>query len=119
MTSMPRYGLAAGTMALFLALTGCRAQPGAGHAEQTVECAIGIGADWTGHCPVERDGDLLTIRHADGGFRRFLIIQNGQSVMPADGAEESSNRRVDGDRTELSVGPDRYRLPARFGEVLK
>lgn len=109
-----RYGFM-----LCLTLMGCHALSGVRHDPQTIECAIGAGANWTGHCPVERHGDLLTIRHADGGFRRFLIIQGGRSIMPADGAEESSSRRVEGDRIELSIGEDRYRLPPRFSEALK
>ncbi|WP_150291371.1 hypothetical protein [Sphingobium estronivorans] len=108
-----------GGLLLSLPLMGCGDQSRSEHVQPTIECAIGAGTEWSGDCPVERDGDIVTVRHADGGFRRFRIIQNGHSLMPADGAEESSSRRVDGDRIELSIGQDRYRLPARWIEALK
>ncbi|WP_176591072.1 hypothetical protein [Sphingobium sp. EM0848] len=104
---------------LCLPLLGCGGHAGSDAAPQSIECAIGVGADWTGHCPVERNGALLTVRHVDGGFRRFRIIQRGHALMPADGSEESSSRKIDGNRIELSIGEDRYRLPLRFNEALK
>ncbi len=80
-----------------------------------VDCAIGGGARWTRDCLLERNGDLLTIRHADGGFRRLRIVSDGHGVAAADGAEEAIVR-VDGEkRIMVTVGQDLYRLPATFG----
>lgn len=77
-----------------------------------VDCAIGGGAQWTRDCLIEQQGDMLTIRHADGGFRRFRIVTDGRGVVPADGAE-AAVVRVDGDRwIAVTVGQDLYRLPA-------
>ncbi|MEJ7926559.1 hypothetical protein WG908_07295 [Sphingobium sp. AN641] len=76
------------------------------------ECAIGRGGQWVRNCRIEQDGDMLTLRHADGGFRRFRIVDDGRGVQPADGAE-GARIAVVGDRSiEISVGDDRYRLPA-------
>ncbi|MDX3899655.1 MAG: hypothetical protein QHC40_03950 [Sphingobium sp.] len=83
--------------------------------EGHVDCAIGGGARWTRDCLLERDGDLLTIRHADGGFRRLRIVTDGHGVAAADGAEEAIIR-IDGEkRIMVMVGQDLYRLPATIG----
>lgn len=77
-----------------------------------VDCAIGGGAQWTRDCLIEQQGDMLTIRHADGGFRRFRIVTDGRGIVPADGAE-GAVVRIDGDRLiAVTVGQDLYRLPA-------
>lgn len=87
------------------------------------ECAIGQGGQWARACLIERgegaDGPTLTLRHPDGGFRRFLIVTDGRGIVPADGAEQASlsmhGDAMHGDRrVEVRVGDDRYRLPATF-----
>ncbi|MGE4323083.1 MAG: hypothetical protein AB7E60_08650 [Sphingobium sp.] len=82
------------------------------------ECAIGQGGKWDRACLVERGegaaGPTLTLRHPDGGFRRFLIVTDGRGIAPADGAEQPG-LSMHGDRQiEVRVGDDRYRLPATF-----
>ena len=37
----------------------------------------------------DRGGDMLTLRHPDGGFRRLRIVQDGRGLVSADGAEEA------------------------------
>lgn len=71
----------------------------------------------TRDCTVERssspDGVTLTLRNADGRFRRLLITRDGQGVIAADGAEPAVVR-MGGDREiDVMVGGDHYRLPAR------
>ncbi len=80
------------------------------------ECAIGPGAQWTRNCLVDRsdgpDGSVLTLRHPDGGFRRFRIVTDGRGLIPADGAEKANIALIDGGKIELTIANDRYRLPA-------
>ena len=96
-----------------LLLAGCSSPEGR---HETIPCAIGTDAAWSSDCPVERNRDMLTIRHADGGFRRFLIVRDGNGLVAADGAEQASILITGKDEIELSIGHDRYRLPARFAE---
>jgi hypothetical protein len=80
-----------------------------------VDCAIGAGATWTRDCRIEQAGNILTIRHIDGGFRRFRIVMDGRGVVAADGAE-GAIVTIDGDRRiAVRAGQDQYRLPATIG----
>lgn len=79
-----------------------------------LECATGPDAAWSGDCSLERQGDLLTIRHADGGFRRFRILSDGHGLEAADGAEAARLQIVDKGRVEIRIGGDRYRLPVQI-----
>jgi hypothetical protein len=89
-------------------------QVGAG-GDNAVDCAIGAGATWTRGCRIEQTGEMLTIRHADGGFRRFRIVTDGRGVVAADGAE-GAVVTIDGDRRiAVRAGQDQYRLPATIG----
>ena len=80
-----------------------------------VACAIGGAKVFADVCAVERvrgkDGLMLVVRHPDGGFRRFAVLDDGRGVAVADGAEEASIA-IDGDTIEIAVGDNRYRLPA-------
>ncbi|RZM00040.1 MAG: hypothetical protein EOP68_23485, partial [Sphingomonas sp.] len=57
-----------------------------------VPCARGAAA-LAGDCTIEQargpDGVILTLRHADGGFRRLRVSPDGRSVIAADGAERA------------------------------
>ncbi|MFZ2997158.1 hypothetical protein [Sphingobium sp.] len=79
-----------------------------------VECAIGANAAWSKDCVSDRAGDRLTIRNPDGGFRRFRILTDGRGLEPADGAEIAQVQMVDGNRIEVRIGDDRYRLPVKI-----
>lgn len=80
------------------------------------DCAIGLHAKWSPACAVERERDILTLRHGDGGFRRFQIVHDGRGLIVADGAEPATVVPVGKELIELSVGQDRYRLPASIAE---
>lgn len=110
-------------IALTLMLAGCsKPSPSQQQSEQAkqvaqeagLECAIGPDAAWSGDCGLERDGPNLTIRHPDGGFRRFHILSDGHGVEAADGAEKAQLQIVDQGRVEIRVGGDRYRMPVRI-----
>jgi hypothetical protein len=55
---------------------------------------------------------MLTIRHDDGGFRRFRVLKDGRGVVTADGAEPALVSTIGSNAIEVQVGQDRYRLPA-------
>lgn len=103
-------------LAILPACNGWKAN-GSGKGEKAVECAIGAGALWTRSCPVERSGDLLILRHANGGFRRFRLVSDGRGLTSADGAEEASVMITGKNEIELAIGDDRYRLPATMKEA--
>ena len=81
----------------------------------TIECSLGGSNVFAAECEVERsrpDGALiLTVRHPDGGFRRFEVLEDGRAVASADGAEPAQVEFREGG-LEVSVGADRYRFPA-------
>lgn len=81
------------------------------------DCAIGAGAKWERSCSVEQDGRFLTIRHPDGGFRRFRMLEDQRGVASADGAEPAKIAIVGDDQIEVSAGDDRYRLPATISRA--
>jgi hypothetical protein len=81
-----------------------------------VPCALAGSSSFQGVCTVERtvsgDGLVLVMHHPDGGFRRLLVTTDGRGVVTADGAEQANVTVVDPATIEVSVGGDRYRLPA-------
>ena len=80
-----------------------------------IACAHGAAA-LASTCTIEqaqgRDGLILTVRHADGGFRRLRVTQDGRGVIAADGAEVATVTVIGTDGIEVALGGDRYRLPA-------
>lgn len=81
-----------------------------------IECALGGAQTFRRDCTVEQsaaaEAVILTVRHPDGGFRRLQVTQDGRGVAAADGALPALVS-VEGDRQiGVTVGADRYRLPA-------
>jgi hypothetical protein len=80
-----------------------------------VLCARG-GAALEQTCTVEQtqgsDGLVLTLRHPDGGFRRLKVTRDGRGVVAADGADAARVAVIGPGVIEVTVGTDRYRLPA-------
>lgn len=106
---------------LLLALSAC-GDAGSGTGGKAVEkavrmipCALGEATEFKPVCSVEDtivDRQLYWIvRHPDGGFRRFQMIDNGTRIATADGADEVGMTRV-GAEFIVQAGPDRYRFPA-------
>lgn len=83
-------------------------------AEDRIECALGGASDFARHCWVERQSEgsslYLTVRHEDGGFRRFEVIEGGRTLRAADGVE-TAQFTVQNGQVEVAVGSDRYLLP--------
>ena len=106
----------------FLPLAACaqdESGASAAAADDRIACAVGGAAEFARTCQVERrevDGAaILVVRHPDGGFRRFILFDDGR-FETADGADRVE-RWIEEDRddvTEYTVGTDRYRFPARI-----
>ena len=83
-----------------------------------VECALAGSATFKRICTAERTaaakGDILFVRYADGGFRRFRILTDGRGLAPADGFDETKISLMENGMIEVSSGDDRYRLPAQI-----
>ena len=83
--------------------------------DNLISCAIAGANDLARNCAVERsmeDGVLfLTLHHEDGGFRRLQVMDDGSGVSAADGADDPQITVFDGE-IEVSLGGDRYVLPA-------
>jgi hypothetical protein len=82
-----------------------------------IECALAGSASFDRNCTTERvsgnDGQLLVVRHPDGGFRRFAILTDGRGLAPADGVDPDFKLKVlDGGMIEVQSADDIYRLPA-------
>ncbi|HET9637798.1 MAG TPA: hypothetical protein VFP12_01155 [Allosphingosinicella sp.] len=101
--------------ALFLLLAAC-GDPPATRVDDRIECAVDGAAGFERVCTVERTAGrdvLLTLRSPSGSFRRLVATEDGRGVMAADGAEPATVTIVGKDLIEVSIGADRYRLPAR------
>ena len=103
------------TAALLLLTTACG--PGApsgsaaSKAPERIVCAHG-GDPLAPDCVAEHDGDVLTIRFADGGFRRMLLASDGL-LSAADGADAPTlTRNADGTAL-ISIGGDRFAIADR------
>jgi hypothetical protein len=92
-------------------------------AEGKIECALAGSNGFARNCSTERvsssEGQLLVIRHPDGGYRRFKILSDGRGLAPADGFDPDFKLKVTGDgMIEVQSVDDIYRLPADIkGEV--
>lgn len=111
------------TLAAVLLLAGCdsggdrNALPPQGEVRQ-VACALDGAATFQQRCTTEKtsgaEGTILTIRHPDGGFRRFRILPDGRGLEAADGFDETRISLLSDKRIEVDAGDDRYILPARL-----
>ncbi len=86
-----------------------------------IACATAPAASFAEDCTVEQtavgDGIVLTVRQADGGFRRLRVTRDGRGLIAADGAEPARVTVLGPDRIEVAIGGARYRLPATVGPV--
>ncbi|MEA3054462.1 MAG: hypothetical protein QOG72_3365 [Sphingomonadales bacterium] len=97
-----------------LLLSACGSPP-AGKADDRIECAVDGAAAFERVCTLERTPGpdvLMTIRSPSGSFRRLAAAVDGRGVMAADGAEPATVKPIGKGMIEVSIGADRYRLPA-------
>jgi hypothetical protein len=94
------------------------AAPSLGQQDNRVDCRPAGQAAFTRACTVEfgsgPDGHILTIRKADGGFRRLRVTNDGTGVAAADGAEPAHVSLAPDQRLEVEIGGDHFLLPARI-----
>ncbi|WP_339690630.1 hypothetical protein [uncultured Parasphingorhabdus sp.] len=88
-----------------------------------IECAIDGASDYTRDCFTERlsgeGGVTMIIRHPDGGFRRFNVLTDGHGLEAADGFDKAQISIVEDGKILVSVGPDKYLLPAQIKSAAK
>lgn len=79
-----------------------------------IDCATDGATEFSRDCGIERGADaaMLTIHHADGGFRKLAVALDG-TITAADGASEAIGHPLADGRLEVEIGGDRYRLPPR------
>ncbi|PZU57533.1 MAG: hypothetical protein DI547_12635 [Sphingobium sp.] len=99
---------------MLLLLGACSSGADAG--QEHVACATGGGTALRNDCVVERSRDgngvILTVRDGQGGFRRLRIVDDGRGVIAADGADAVAVSLSQPGMIDVTVGEDRYRLPA-------
>lgn len=109
-----RISSAAGVLAL--AACGGAVQPQAAEGAQRIECAAGAGEPLARDCLVEREArdglTLLVVRRSDGGYRRFVQLEDGRGLAAADGADEA-RVSLDGELLQVEIADETYRFPAR------
>jgi hypothetical protein len=92
------------------------AAPPAGVPDNRIECRMAGAAAYERACSVtgadSPRGRVLTVRKADGGFRRLLVTRDGRGIAAADGAERAYVTMLGDNRIEVEIGGDRFRLPA-------
>ena len=126
---MKRLG---GTLLTLVALAGCDRTPdnsdlaeaeerGSREAAENgrIECALEGSKLFDRTCTVEEmsgeNGATLVVGRANVGYRRLQITTDGRGVVSADGAEPAKVSIVGDNVIEVTIGHDRYRLPANTG----
>ena len=90
------------------------AAPAAGEPDNRIDCQPAGETAFTHSCTVELAERLITIRKADGGFRRLRMTDDGTGVVAADGAEPAHVSLLPDRRIEVELGGDHFLLPARI-----
>ena len=84
-----------------------------------IECALEGAKLFDRTCTVEEmsgaDCTVLVVGRPNVGYRRLQITTDGRGVVSADGAEPAKVTIVGDGIIEVSIGNDRYRLPANTG----
>ena len=126
---MTRFGAALLTL---IALAGCDRTPDNGDLAEAeargsreaaengrIECALEGAKLFDRTCTVEEmsgdDGTVLIVGRSNVGYRRLQITTDGRGVVSADGAEPAKVTIAGDNMIEVTVGHDRYRLPANTG----
>ena len=82
---------------------------------ETIACALGGTQQFKPDCTVERSmaegAQVIVVRLPEGGFHRLEVSKDGQELLAADGADQSTSA-LKGDRFEVILGQDRFVIPA-------
>ena len=126
---MKRLG---GALVALIALAGCDRTPDNGELAEAeargskaaaengrIECALEGAQLFDRTCTVEEmsgeGGAILVVGRSNVGYRRLQITTDGRGVVSADGAEPAKVTIVGDNVIEVTIGNDRYRLPANTG----
>ena len=94
------------------------ATPSIGEVDNRIDCRPAGATAFTRACTMEWSGGpgdrILTIRKADGGFRRLRATNDGRGVAAFDGAEPAHVSLAPDQRLEVEIGGDHFLLPARI-----
>lgn len=112
------------SLALLPLLVGCGSastEPAADEPKaEAVFCALGGSQDFAQDCVLQRTDEVgrpaFVVRHPDGKFRRLIASADGQSLLAADGADQSQSARkanAEGERWEVILEDDRYVIPVK------
>jgi len=107
-------------LASLCVLAGCGGAPQEADAgKQKVECALDGAEAFERSCTIEEmdgaDGAILVVGRSDVGYRRLRITTDGRGVVSADGSEPAKVAIAGDKLIEVTIGGDRYRLPASVG----
>ncbi len=89
-------------------------------ADGKIECALDGEEAFQSICTSESlsdaSGAKLIIRRPDGGFRRFDVLppEDGRGLAASDGAEVAKITIVEDNKIMVTLGADRYILPAKM-----
>jgi hypothetical protein len=107
-----------GLLAIVLALAGCGSPDADSGA--TIDCAMNGATSFERRCTLARmtsaDGTVLVVGEEGAGYRRLLIATDGRGIVAADGVDSAQVRVIDDALIEVTVGADRFRLPATIGK---
>ncbi|MEP0391999.1 MAG: hypothetical protein ABJ205_14675 [Erythrobacter sp.] len=98
------------------ALTACEATQSPEPEGETLDCAIGAGAELSNVCTLEwvgeERGQEFLVHHPDGGFRRFTLSEDASKVVVKDGAEDVEMvEPAPSGFWQFSVSSDQYLVP--------
>jgi hypothetical protein len=98
-------------LGLLIAVAACGGDVSPPPQGDTVDCAIGAGADLSPVCTLEQveGAGEIVIHHPDGGFRRLARDDETGALAALDGAEPLVMEQ--GSVLQFSVGADRYSIP--------
>ena len=94
-----------------IALSACAPESGAPEGE-SVDCALGVGAEFAADCGLERaEGGSVVIHHPDGAFVRVTFDADSGLLSVNDGALQlDQTTKASEDPVEFSTGAVRYRV---------
>lgn len=91
------------------------AAPAEAKEDNRIRCALAGSKEFEPTCTREvasgPDGPIWIVRHPDGGFRRFVLLDKGMRIATADGAAEVQAQQR-GPDLEVRVANDRYLFTA-------
>ena len=78
---------------------------------ELIWCRTGDSVEFTRDCRLERVGARgIILHHSDGGFRRFVLSADGETISAADGAEPARIERGVNGADTIAVERNVYRI---------